>query len=156
MDLTTSTNGISIEANNSNASSYVWLDCADNFTVINGQTSQSYTPSNSGHYAVQIIENDCIDTSDCVSIHAVEIINNSFIQSLSLYPNPTDGTFTIDLGENNEPGLIIITDLSGRIISSKKYNTNQFLNLRIEEPAGSYILYISSENKEARIKLIKK
>ena len=156
LDIAISTNGISIEANNSNASSYVWLDCADNFTVINGQTSQSYTPLVSGYYAVQITENDCIDTTDCVSIHAVEIINNSFRQELSLYPNPTDGSFTIDLGENNQSGLIIITDLRGRIISSKKYNTNQFLNIRLEEPAGSYILFIASEDKQARIKLIKK
>ena len=47
------------------APGYQWLDCDNNYAIINGETSQSYTASNTGNYAVEITVNNCLDTSDC-------------------------------------------------------------------------------------------
>jgi len=47
---------------------YLWLDC-NGFVPISGQTSQSYTASSSGSFAVIVTQNGCSDTSYCYSIY---------------------------------------------------------------------------------------
>lgn len=44
---------------------YQWLDCDNNYAVINGATSQTFTPQNTGNYAVEVMLNGCSDTSTC-------------------------------------------------------------------------------------------
>jgi para-nitrobenzyl esterase len=153
-DITTNTVGLSITANNSSAS-YQWLDCNNNYTIISSETSQSFTATTNGNYAIELSENGCTDTSACIVISSVGIIENNFGNELLVYPNPTDGNFSIDLGKNLNSTTITITDLSGKIIQSKKYNDSQILNLKIKEPVGVYLLIIESENKKAVIRLIK-
>lgn len=85
----------------------------------------------------------------------VGIIENDFGNGFLLYPNPTDGNFSIDLGENYINVTITMSDLNGRIIHSKNYNESQLLNLKIEEPAGIYLLIIESGDKKALIRLVK-
>ena len=67
---------------------------------------------------------------------SVGIEENSFGNDLSFFPNPTDGNFSIDLGEKYQTITITMTDLVGEIIQTKTYNESQLLNLNIEEPAG--------------------
>ena len=86
---------------------------------------------------------------------SLDIIENNFGNTLLLYPNPTDGNFSVDLGENLNSTIVTITDLSGKIIQLKKYNDTQLLNIKINEPAGVYLMVIESENKKAVIRLIK-
>jgi len=71
--------------------SYQWLDCENNYAVINGETSQSYTPSMTGYYAVEISNtNSCgtidIDTSTChlVNYNSLYELNNSPKQLLKI------------------------------------------------------------------------
>lgn len=82
---------------------------------------------------------------------------NDFIKaSISLYPNPTDENFSIDLGEKYQTLSVTIIDMSGRIIHSNIYNDRQFLNLKLDEPAGIYFLMIESGDIKTTIRLIKK
>lgn len=153
-DLTTSTSGETITANNS-SSTYRWLDCDDDFAIISNETNQSFTATSNGSYAVELTENGCADTTNCVSIITVGIIENDFENELLLYPNPTYGDFSIDLGKNYQAITITITDLGGKVILSKTFNDSQLLNLKLEEPAGIYLLNIESVNNNAVIRLIK-
>ncbi len=75
--------------------------------------------------------------------------------SFTVYPNPTNGSFTIDLAESYEAPTITMTDLLGRVIQSKTYNENHLLSLKLEEPAGIYLLIVKSEDKKTIIRLIK-
>jgi len=63
---------------------FQWLDCDDNYAVINGETNQSYTPTTTGNYAVQITQQDCfgvmIDTSTCVNVDCQSDIDNDVNQ----------------------------------------------------------------------------
>jgi PKD repeat protein len=153
-NLPTSTSGITISANNTEAS-YQWLDCDNNYSVINSENNQSFTATANGNYAVQLTENGCVDTSACVNISTVGIIENDFGNSLSVYPNPTSGNFSIDLGAVYESTGISITDISGRLIESKTIAQSQILNLSINEPAGIYFITIQAGDKKAVIRLIK-
>ena len=153
-DITTTTSGITITANNSGAS-YQWLDCDNNNSVIASETGQSFTAIANGNYAVELTENGCIDTSACVNISTVGIIENNFGNSLSLYPNPTSGNFSIDLGGMYENSFISISDVTGRLLESKTFTQSQILNLSIKEPAGIYIVSIQAGDKKAVIRLVK-
>jgi hypothetical protein len=82
-------------------------------------------------------------------------INDYDLDFVSLYPNPTNQYFSIDLGESYPTTSIIITDLLGKTIQTNEFTNNQILNLKIEEPAGIYLLMIESGDKKAVIRLIK-
>jgi hypothetical protein len=154
-DLTTSTSGTTISSNNSSAT-YQWLDCDNNNSIISGETSASFIASTDGNYAVELTENGCIDTSACVAITStVGILENNFGNEFKLYPNPTDGEFSIDLGMNYESSNVRLTDINGKLIQLNSYNNSQFLNLKLEEPAGVYLLVIESTEKKVVIRLVK-
>ena len=153
-DLTTSLSGLTITANNLGAT-YQWLDCDNNYTEINAETGQSFTAISNGSYAVELTENGCVDTSLCVAITTVGIIENSFGNNLLVYPNPTNGYFSIDLGAIYSNSQVIITDMSGKLIDSKNIPQSQVLNLSIKEPTGIYIVSIQAGDKKAVIRLVK-
>lgn len=153
-DITTTVNGTTISANNT-AASYQWLDCDNNNSIIIDETGQSFTPSASGNYAVELTENGCVDTSACSSISIVGILENSFGNDLLIYPNPTSGNLSIDLGFSYENSQVLITDIYGKLITSKNVSQTQFLNLFIQKPAGIYLVTIQASDKKAVIRLIK-
>src|SRR5690606_9066305 len=97
---------LEISANNSSAS-YVWIDCVNN-VIIPGENDQSFTATANGSYAVQLTENSCVDTSTCILISTVDLIENSFSGKVRVYPNPTKGLINIELNE-------IETSISARI-----------------------------------------
>ena len=131
------------------------MDCDNGFAPISGETNQSFTANANGNYAVELTENACIDTSSCVAITTVGIIENSFGHNLLIYPNPTDGNFSIDLGSIYEFSVVSITDISGKLIDLKTISQSQVLNLYLREPAGIYIVSIQAGDKNAVIRLIK-
>lgn len=84
------------------------------------------------------------------------IIENDFGNNLMVYPNPTHGSFSVDMGKKFTSLSVKITDLTGKIVQSQSFNYVQILNLDIEEPAGVYLLTIQSAESTAVIRLIKK
>jgi hypothetical protein len=61
------------------ANGYQWLNCDDNNSMINGETNQTYTPTVTGNYSVEVTLNGCIDTSVCVLVDYTginELTNN--------------------------------------------------------------------------------
>jgi hypothetical protein len=150
----TTTSGVTITANNTSAT-YRWLDCNKNYAVIVGQTGASFTPSVNGNYAVQLTENGCLDTSDCVAILTLGVIENSFGNHFAIYPNPTNGFLTIDLGNVYEKSEIQIKDILGNIIESTTIFQLQKLDFFINESPGIYLVSVETENKKAVIRILK-
>jgi hypothetical protein len=130
---------------------YQWLDCPG-MTTVSGAASQSYTATANGDYAVIVTNNGCSDTSICYTVTGVGI-QKWATELIEVYPNPSDGNFSIDLGENYQTVKITITDLTGKLIRSDTYNESQLLILQLEEPAGVYLLTIESGAKKAVIRL---
>lgn len=154
-EVSTSISGITITANNSTAT-YQWLDCNNSNAQISGENNQSYTPTTNGSYAVELNNNGCIDTSVCVSITTVGIIESDFGSGFLLYPNPTNGQFSIDMGKIYNIISVNLTDLNGKIIHSQIFNNTQLIDLSLDEPAGVYLLNILSGESKAIIRLVKK
>ena len=160
LDLTiTSTNtALTQEGNiltaNENGAIYQWIDCPG-LTTIDGATNQSFTGNTSQAYAVIVTQNGCADTSDCQTITNVSLIEKSFKDELIIYPNPTNGKFSVDLGQLYSSTIITILDINGRVILTKKYNNSQLINLTIDEPNGIYQMRVESNDKKATLRIIK-
>lgn len=153
-NLNTTISGGTITANNSSAT-YRWLDCNNNYAVISGQTAASFSPSVSGFYAVELTQNGCVDTSACVTFTTSGIVENSFGNNLMVYPNPTNGNLTIDLGNTYGTVEIQVTDMLGKFIEFKSEYSAQTLDLFIQEPAGIYIVTVQADDKKAVIRVLK-
>ena len=79
-------------------------------------------------------------------------VDDNSLSNFSLYPNPS--TNSVELSSTNTPiSEISIYDLSGKLLLSKKYNSEININLNISNLApGIYLLKI---NNKKSIKLIK-
>jgi hypothetical protein len=153
-DLNTSISGLTISAINTNAS-YQWLDCNNNYTLIPTATSQSFTATANGNYAVELTENGCVDTTACVAISNVSLAENNFGNELAISPNPTSGTYSIDLGATYDYAQISIMDVVGKLLDSYSFVQSEILNLSMEHPAGVYFISVQTENKKAVVRLVK-
>ncbi|MCB0477444.1 MAG: T9SS type A sorting domain-containing protein [Crocinitomicaceae bacterium] len=145
-DISTTLSGETISAVNTGAT-YQWLDCNNNNSVITGETSQTFTATMNGDYAVELTENGCTDTSICVAIATVGIEENSFGDEFVVYPNPTNGTFTIMLPNTTHSGEVKVLSLDGREISSKQFQSNSLIPMEINEANGTYIIQVILEDK---------
>lgn len=71
VSVTQSATTIELVADASN-STFQWINCSDN-SMINGATNASFTPSESGDYAVIVTSsNNCVSTSSCFSVLKLE------------------------------------------------------------------------------------
>jgi hypothetical protein len=153
-DISTTTSVATISANNAGAN-YQWLNCSNGYSIINGATGSSYTATGNGNYAVQLTENGCVDTTACTSIDFTGISDAVFGSQISVYPNPTNGNFSINLGENYSSLKTTITDLTGRIIQASEFNNASILNLELAEPSGIYLLILDAAENRKVIRLVK-
>jgi hypothetical protein len=153
-DITTSLSGVTITANN-DAATYQWLDCDNDYTEIPGATAQSFTPAANGSYAVQLTENACADTSACVTITTVGVIENTFGSPFKVYPNPTSGQFFIASEDPMIHALVIVRNALGQELFRKTWRDEDLLELSIEQEAGLYFVEIIGTGKKAVLKVFK-
>ena len=112
VDTSVTQNGATLTANTSGAT-YQWLDCNNAYSIISGETNQSFTVTANGSYAVEIIENGCTDTSFCYVVNTLDINEEELNNNIAIYPNPTTGIITI---EGNKIKLIEVRDIQGQLI----------------------------------------
>jgi hypothetical protein len=135
---------------------YQWLDCNNNYSVIPGETGQTFAPSVNGSYACEITLNGCTDTTACRSVSTIGIEENDFGTSLKVYPNPTFGQLTVDLGEDYEIISARLMNVSGQLVEEKVFNNANAFEMNIIGGPGFYILEISTSNDmRARIRVLK-
>lgn len=142
-----------LSANQAGAT-YRWLDCDNGNAVIPSETGQTYTATVNGNYAVEVTFNGCVDTSACENITGVgvkEIANNT----VSIYPNPTNGIVNINLGSNNTSVNYSIVSIEGRVVETGKTLTNNIIVDLSKEGNGVYFIRISTESTSTVYKLIK-
>ncbi|MFT4602076.1 MAG: hypothetical protein ACI857_002262 [Arenicella sp.] len=142
--------GVTITADESGAT-YQWVDCNDSNSAIAGETNQSYTPTVTGDYAVEVTLNGCTSTSPCTLIDFTSIgeETSSFV---SVYPNPTsseitisvDGIFTYQV--LNVLGQVIAGDTGNKV---EKVDLGDFSN-------GVYFVKVNMNEFEQTIKVVKK
>ena len=142
-------------SSNENGAIYQWLDCDDNFMAIVGETGQTFTATENGNYAVEITNNGCLDTSACVNVMGIGILENSFGENFKIFPNPTNGNLNIDLGATYSSIALELFSLDGKLIDRQNFVNASEFNWIFNSPPGYYFLMVRSAEKLARIKLLK-
>jgi hypothetical protein len=142
---------LTLSATNSTGT-YQWIDCS-NSNWINGATSQTFTATQNGSYAVIVEENGCADTSACLAISSVGL-NEMNVKNFTIYPNPFNESLTI----STTPGLlskITLFTLEGKYLQSVDSTSGKTILLTDELSPGTYMLLIDNEIGQFRQKLVK-
>lgn len=153
-NLSTTRSGLTISANNQNAS-YQWLECNYGFAILNGETGQTFTANMNGSYAVELTENGCVDTSACITITSVGLLEYNFENTLKTYPNPTKGAIRIELGASYEDLSVIIRNQIGQEVSRTFYGSTNLLPIELNGESGLYFVEVISVDKKAVLKVVK-
>ncbi len=162
IDLTINTVNAAVLLNGNTLSSeaigavYQWLDCNDSMNVIEGETSQDFIPLSSGNYAVEVTENGCIDTSSCVFVETVGIVENLLEQDFVVFPNPNQGDLYIEFEGIQKNLKVDLISMSGQLIQTKRIIDSSIIHLEMNQPNGIYLIEISDESgKKAMLKILK-
>ncbi|MCW8939853.1 MAG: T9SS type A sorting domain-containing protein, partial [Flavobacteriales bacterium] len=156
VDATTTTTGTTITANNGNAT-YQWVDCDNSNQPISGATSQSFTPSATGNYAVVVTENGCSETSNCenIVISGIDDLNGN--NNISLYPNPVSDIFTISSSDDLSGTVIRIVAITGQTLVDKTIISGNTYTFDMSVYAtGLYFVEINQNGNLNTLKVIKK
>jgi len=152
----------------------------DNYVIAPGQAAGSYTetidfviPENAtlGEHILRAKTNwsgdvpadACDETqygeTEDYMVNIIEsslgLIENNFEYKPLVYPNPTVGNLSIDLGIIYNNVSITLTDINGRIIQFKNNLYGRFFDLEIENSSGMYLLIVESGKNKAVIRIIK-
>lgn len=153
VDATVTTVGFTITANEAGAS-YQWVDCNNANAPIPGETSQSFTATANGSYACEITTSCGTVTSACVAIATIGLEEGSLLNGISMYPNPTNGMVTIDLGDLNS-AAIKVTGLNGQVVYQNDEIQSPIHQFNLNEAAGIYFVEISASGESQVFKLVR-
>lgn len=136
---------------------YQWIDCDQDDAIIPGATEQNYAPDVNGNFAVILTNELCVDTSDCIAVSGLGVIDNIPV-NFSIVPNPSNGQFEIRLNGFNSSlaNNLTIMDLSGKIIYNMTIPSGQKISSLIDLSnfeSGIYIVTIESEENRITEKL---
>jgi hypothetical protein len=146
VDVATSNSGETI-VSNAILASYQWLDCNNSYAPITGDTNQTFVAVANGNYAVEITQNGCTDTSTCVNIASVGIVENG-ANDFSLYPNPAKCQINVKVNDKLIGSDFNIFDNVGKLIlSGKLYSENTIVELG-HLSGGIYLLNVRDNLKK--------
>lgn len=153
LDLSVVSAGMSLNAVNTTADTYQWIDCGNGNAVIVGANAATYIAPADGSYAVIITDGTCSDTSNCVTINTAGISVTEWT-GVKVYPSPTSGNYTIELDQMYDQVVVQITDATGRIVES--YTTGQTAKISSDfnGSKGIYILQITAGGKRLSTPLV--
>ncbi len=135
---------------------YQWMNCADS-SLIEGQTESSFTPVESGEYAVIVTQGTCSDTSECYSVNILGVYRNSMNEDLQIYPNPVQDILTIDMVIENTNVTIIVFNTDGQKVLIKEIESTDKTELDVRDlKNGIYLIHIDSDQLNRNLRIIKK
>ena len=138
---------------------YQWIDCNNHNAPIPGETNQSYSPVETGLYAVIITANGCTDTSACVSQQGsgVGILESTLPSEVYLYPNPFADELHLELGQYYGSIRLVMYDMIGQTIYSQQYNGVDRIDPTMDVAAGTYTLRLEDDQgRYAMFKIVSK
>lgn len=116
-----------------------------------GATAGSFTPV----YTFTNTQGCSNSATTTINVIVCSGINEkTTIAGLNVYPNPNNGTFVIELN-NNDVKTINITDVTGRVVYSvNTTETKQYININALAN-GIYFAQISTQGKTSTYKIVK-
>ncbi|OMP29835.1 LamG-like jellyroll fold domain-containing protein [Mangrovimonas sp. DI 80] len=158
IDTTITSDDVTLTANQVDAA-YQWVDVDNANAEIEGATSQDFTPSESGNYAVEITVGSCVVISETVNFVSgtLSLEDTLFSNNLKLYPNPTSGHVNVALNEVYQTVDAQLVSITGKVVATYQFsNTNEFAIDLNNFNSGLYFLNLKADNLDAlTVKVVK-
>lgn len=120
-----------------------WTDYDGNIQDASGVYEFNYTNATGCDSTINV----------ALTVNDINTAVNEVLSNVNVYPNPTNGNVTVDLGDLTNVS-VKVTNLIGEVIYEDHKISNSTYNLYIEEAAGLYFVEISNENNKKVIKLL--
>ena len=126
-----------------------------NGVLIPGATSQHYNATTDGVYTVVVTNNGCASAASTpLTIVGAGITELTSDNSLSIFPNPTDGAFTVSFHSNIKKNYTIkLVNSIGQLVYIKEFTnvTGDFTqNIDVSAYAkGIYMFILNDDNNQA-------
>jgi hypothetical protein len=135
---------------NATGTTYQWADCDNGYAPIAGEINQVFTAFENGNFAVIITQSGCTDTSACVPITSIGILENTFRSNIILFPNPTDGELTLDVrcqmsDVKCQKFVVEVYDISGQLLMRENASGKTVFDIS-DYNDGMYFVSIITEN----------
>jgi trimeric autotransporter adhesin len=133
---------------------YQWYQIVNSVGVlISGATNQSYTATATGSYYAEVTINGCLAETDFVTVTTLGTNDFEFNSKLSVYPNPSNTIFNIDIDSN---ATIEVYDLVGKQILTKKIELGTSQLDMSNYNTGMYLLKVTNaDNQTKTMKIVK-
>jgi PKD repeat protein len=159
LEVFTIDNSVTVEGNTLTAITenafYQWINCADH-SEIEGATNASFTPTQTGSYAVKIEKEGCITISECIDVVISFIPDPYLFTGVYLFPNPARDQVNIIFETDMENYNISILGINGqRIIKEKNISGREYRMSLSGLTPGIYLLEIESGGYARRLKLVR-
>ena len=150
------TQNVNVLTVNETGASYVWIDCGT-LLPIPSETLQSFEPTVSGNYKVEVTKNGCTEISDCFSFIHTGISTHQLNSSISIYPNPSEDMFNITFSSSLLVDNISLLDIQGRVLKTILAPNNNHIVINLDGfDDGVYFVKIISNQGIIIDKIIKK
>jgi subtilisin-like proprotein convertase family protein/PKD repeat protein len=130
-----------------------------NGAPIAGAITQNYTATVNGDYTVMVTNaaTGCVsDSAAAVNLTTVGVNTSDENASVQIYPNPSQGAFTVDVqGNKLKPISIKVYDIVGQIIyETETHSSKTIVNLATQK-AGLYFVQVTTETGTVTHKVVK-
>lgn len=135
---------------------YQWLDCSDDFSIIDGATGPSYIPAIEGEYAVEVTAGDCIDTSACYYFLPLDVKDKDHQLGITVYPNPSSGEINIVCNTMLTHATFQILNMQGSMVMQNVDMGTNPLVINIKDlSSGFYLIELVDETYSGRAIVVK-
>ncbi|MBD3636735.1 MAG: T9SS type A sorting domain-containing protein [Crocinitomicaceae bacterium] len=128
---------------------FQWLYCDSAYTAISGATSATYNATSTGGYAVEVTENGCVDTSACTTIQ-IGGLGEFESSEFNVFPNPNQGSFSIDLSGLKGNQKLMIIDTKGAIVYTETVPSGGVLHYDLTLEKGIYLIELVDQHRMIR------
>ncbi len=123
---------------------YLWQDTS---------TAQTFNVNTYGTYFVQVYDTNWCDATDTIVIDNCVGIEENDLSGISIYPNPNDGQFVIDLPDAEKTNIEVLT-INGQVVYTKQsVDVHNVINLKTFDK-GIYFVRITNHRTVANYKIV--
>jgi hypothetical protein len=136
--------------------SYQWINCLDN-SILVGQTSDTFTPEESGDYAVIVTQQgSCSDTSDCYTVDYTALDLHGLSQHVDVYPNPAHNFLNMELEHENTNVTLKVMNAMGQVVLVEELEKLDKTRLDVSKlHPGVYLISIHSDQMDKILRIVK-
>lgn len=125
----------------SSSGSFQWLDCSFGYSQLPGEVSATLDYANSGQYAVEISDNQCIDTSACYGLTGLGV-SDFAMPYFQCIPHPNRGRFVLVTQEPTQNAELQIYTLTGRLVTKSMLQNGRKHSIDFDLDPGIYRILI--------------